>query len=87
MRRIRIVMMLLTGILVVHPKVNTWIRAGQPLATIFDPFGDKVKEFFANEDCVVIGKSVNPVASAGDRIAHLGFVEEGISANQLDGHE
>lgn len=75
------------GILVVHPDVGTWIRSGQVFATIFDSFGDRVKEFIALEDAVVVGKSCNPVASAGDRIVHLGFVGSTLNQGQLDGHE
>lgn len=71
----------------VHPEVGVWIKKGHILATIFDSFGDRIKEYFAMEDAVVIGKSVNPCAFAGDRIVHLGFVGGSLKKNQADGHD
>jgi hypothetical protein len=36
--------------------------------------GTLQKVFYAEEDCIVIGKASNPVAKSGDRIMHLGVV-------------
>jgi predicted deacylase len=75
------------GILVVHCEIGTWVRKDECLATIYDCFGDHVKHFVCREDCIVVGKSVLPTASAGDRIVHLGFVTGNLEKTSLDGHE
>ncbi|MEM1122965.1 MAG: peptidase M14, partial [Bacteroidota bacterium] len=63
------------GILTVHPKVTEMVQKGQVIATMRNIFGDLVKEYFAPEDGVVIGKSVSPINQTGGRILHLGIVE------------
>lgn len=60
------------GLLEVFPKVTDQVKKGDRLAEVVDPWGDVIAEHFAPYDCVVIGRSVNPVASTGGRIAHLG---------------
>ena len=64
------------GILRVHPKVTELVKKGQIVATMRNIFGDLVKEYFAPEDGVVIGKSVNPINHTGGRILHLGIVKK-----------
>ena len=41
-----------------------------------DIFGNLIKEYFAPEDGIIIGKSVSPVNQAGGRILHLGIIRE-----------
>jgi predicted deacylase len=64
------------GILTVQPAVTERVVKGQLVATLRNIFGDLVKEYFAPEDGVVIGKSVSPVNQTGGRILHLGIEEE-----------
>jgi predicted deacylase len=61
------------GLLEVFPGVTEHVRAGQPVARLVDAFGDTVKVYEAPEDAVVIGHTIDPVASSGSRIVHLGI--------------
>jgi len=61
------------GILTVFPKVKTYVKKGDLIANVQTIFGDVVKEYFAPQDGIVIGKSVNPINQSGSRILHLGI--------------
>jgi len=62
------------GILHVLPEVNTWVRKGELIATIHSIFGQLIQSYHAPEDSIVIGKEIDPVASSGARIVHLGIL-------------
>lgn len=62
------------GILSVLPNVVDFVEKGEHIATLRNVFGETVREYFAPEDGVVIGKSVNPINQTGGRILHLGVV-------------
>ncbi|KAI9269413.1 hypothetical protein BY458DRAFT_533758 [Sporodiniella umbellata] len=64
------------GILEVYPGVNTLIRKGEIIARIKNMFGNIIEEYFAPCTGIVIGRSSNPVAMAGDRIVHLGVIKK-----------
>ncbi|CAM1369544.1 succinylglutamate desuccinylase/aspartoacylase family protein [Tenacibaculum xiamenense] len=64
------------GILQVHCQLKQLLKQGELIATVRDVFGRVLKEYFAPEDGVVIGKSTNPVGQTGSRIIHLGIVKE-----------
>ena len=64
------------GLLTVLPKVTELVKKGQVVATLSNLFGDKIKEYLAPDDGIVIGKSVSPVNQAGGRILHLGIVKK-----------
>ena len=61
------------GILKVYPNVKEMIKKGDLIADVRTIFGKKIKEYFAPEDGIVIGKSVNPINQSGSRILHLGI--------------
>ncbi len=63
------------GLLAVHPNVTEIVEKGDKIATLRNVFGDVIKEYFAPERGVVIGKSVSPVNQAGGRILHLGVIK------------
>lgn len=63
------------GIMTVYPKVVQLVKKGELIATMRNIFGDVVKEYFAPEDGVVIGKSVSPINQTGGRILHLGILK------------
>lgn len=63
------------GLLEVFPHVVDRVRRGEVIARLSNIFGDVLREYRAPYDGVVIGKSVNPVAETGARIAHLGVIE------------
>lgn len=62
------------GLLSVIPEVAQQINKGQLIATVHDIFGDKIAEYHAADDGIVIGKSTNPVNQTGGRVLHLGIV-------------
>lgn len=62
------------GILTVQPDVTDFVQAKERIATLRNIFGDMVKEYFAPEDGIIIGKSVAPVNQTGGRIVHLGIL-------------
>lgn len=61
------------GILKVLPKIKQYVKQGEKIAEVRTIFGKVVKEYFAPEDGIVIGKSVNPINQSGSRILHLGL--------------
>ncbi|KNC83943.1 hypothetical protein SARC_03807 [Sphaeroforma arctica JP610] len=60
------------GILKVVAEIGEKVHKGQRVAYIVDIFGVLVCNYYAPVSGYVIGKSVNPVVQAGDRIAHIG---------------
>lgn len=60
------------GILTVLPPILSAVRKGDKIAEVRNIFGDIVKDFFATQDGIVIGKSTNPINQTGSRIIHLG---------------
>lgn len=75
------------GILTVVPEINSWVKEGEIVARIHNIFGDVVDEYEAPSSGIVVGKSVNPVCSSGDRILHLGVVTQSYAAVADDGHQ
>jgi predicted deacylase len=61
------------GLLRVLPELTERVKKGQLIALQHNLFGDLVKEYYAPEDGIVIGKSTNPVNQTGGRILHLGI--------------
>jgi len=75
------------GLLTVLPEVATFVDVGEVVAVLRDPFGELIATYTAPESGVVIGKNVNPSASNGHRIIHIGVVAKGSFASQVDdGH-
>ncbi|KAJ1920794.1 hypothetical protein H4219_001030 [Mycoemilia scoparia] len=74
------------GILSVLPEVNTWVREGEPIAYIHSVFGELVETYYAPDDGIVVGKHVDPVCQSGNRILHLGVVEDQYLQHTDDGH-
>ncbi len=63
------------GLLTVHPNITQIVKKGEKIASLSNVFGDVIKEYFAPEEGIVIGKSVNPVNQAGGRVLHLGIMK------------
>ena len=62
------------GLLSIPVELRQMIKKGEIIATLRDIFGNKVKEYYAPHDGIVIGKSVSPVNQTGGRILHLGLL-------------
>ena len=56
------------GLLTVHVDLRQILKKGERVASIRNIFGDLIKEYFAPEAGIVIGKSVSPVNQSGGRI-------------------
>ena len=64
------------GLLEVFPKVTDRIEAGELIARLTNPFGDRIADYHAPASGVVVGHSINPVAETGARILHIGYLAE-----------
>ncbi|MFT4661252.1 MAG: putative deacylase [Patiriisocius sp.] len=61
------------GLMTVYSNLLEKVKKGDTVAILRDVFGQKIKDFYAPEDGVVIGKSTSPVNQSGGRILHLGI--------------
>ncbi len=64
------------GLLTIHVDLREVVDKGMLLATLRDIFGNRIKEYHAPEDGIVIGKSISPVNQSGGRILHLGIIKK-----------
>ena len=64
------------GLLEIPVELNQIIEKGELIGVLKNPFGDVIKEYFAPEKGIVIGKSTNPINIDGGRIIHLGILED-----------
>ena len=63
------------GLLTVNAELRQLLKKGEKIAELRNVFGKKIKEYYAPEDGIVIGKSVSPVNQTGGRILHLGIIK------------
>ena len=70
----------------VIPEVNTWVRKGEVIATITSIFGQLLEKYEAPEDSIIIGKEIDPVASTGARIVHLGILTGSFAKGKVFHH-
>ena len=63
-------------------EVNTWIIKGEAIATIHSIFGRLIEKYETPEDSIVIRKEINPAASSGARIVHIGFMTGSFSSGK-----
>ena len=61
------------GILEVFPQIGEYVKQGSLIAEVRTIFGKLNKKYYAPDDGVVIGKSINPINQTGSRIIHLGI--------------
>lgn len=64
------------GLLTVSVELRQLLKKGEKIAELRNVFGTKIKEYYAPEDGIVIGKSVSPVNQTGGRILHLGIIKK-----------
>ena len=55
-------------------EVNRWIIKDEVIANTHSIFGQLIEKYEAPEDSTVIRKEINPAASSGARIVHIGRV-------------
>lgn len=63
------------GLLSVHVELRDMVKKGEKIAEIRNIFGEKIREYYAPQAGIVIGKSVSPVNQTGGRILHLGIIK------------
>lgn len=66
------------GVLKVLPRLTQIVDQGQDIAELYDIYGRHEITYQTPERGIVIGKNVNPVVSSGDRILHLGILDDEI---------
>lgn len=64
-----------SGILRSLVELGEYVKAGQTLAYVADPFGETQVEVQARHDGIVIGRSHLPLAHAGDALYHVAVVK------------
>ena len=64
------------GLLTVNVELRQILKKGEKIAELRNVFGTKIKEYYAPEDGIVIGKSISPVNQTGGRILHLGILKK-----------
>lgn len=64
------------GLLEIPLTLNEKVHEGQVIGILRTPFGDVIKQYFAPENGIVIGKSTNPINMSGGRIIHLGILKD-----------
>ena len=64
------------GLLTVNAELRQILKKGEKIAELRNVFGTKIKEYYAPEDGIVIGKSISPVNQTGGRILHLGILKK-----------
>ena len=64
------------GFLEVMVNLKQHIKKGEKIAIVKNAFGKIIKEYFAPENGIVIGKSTNPANMNGGRILHLGILKD-----------
>jgi len=63
------------GFLDVVVELKQIVKKKDKIAIVKNAFGEVIKEYYAPEDGVIIGKSSNPSNMSGGRIIHLGILE------------
>ena len=75
------------GILRVLPELCDWVSKGQVIAQVRNVYGAITHVYRSEREGVVVGKNTNPVCQRGDRLLHLGYVNDSSYAkNVQDGH-
>ena len=75
------------GILRVLPELCDWVHKGQVIAQVRNVYGAITHVYRSEREGVVVGKNTNPVCQRGDRLLHLGYVNDSSYAKNVhDGH-
>ena len=70
------------GVLQVIKSPLEYIKKGEKIAFVKSIFGDVTQKFYAKDNGIVIGKSINPINQTGSRILHLGLEPKEISLSE-----
>ena len=74
-----------SGVLRVWKDLGTWVRKGDLLAGIADPFGKAETQVLADTDGVLIGRTLLPLVHAGEALFHVArFEDAGAVARHIE---
>jgi len=60
-----------SGLVSSRCRLGQWVRAGDPLAIVSDPFGEVNVDVTATVSGIVIGRSTSPLLHEGEALVHL----------------
>ena len=62
-----------SGIFEWTQSAGCYVRAGEPLGKIGDPYGQEMETIYAKKDGFIFGHNNAPVVSIGDALYHIGY--------------
>lgn len=65
-----------SGIVMHHKHLGDFVNKGDLLATIRDPYGEKLDDVLSNADGIIIGKQNIPLVQEGEAMYHLAYFKE-----------
>ncbi len=68
------------GLLRTHKNIGEEVKAGDLLAVLSDPFGEKETEILAERDGLIMGRSNLPIVNEGDALFHIAQLRKNIDA-------
>lgn len=72
-----------SGIVSNHRKLGAYIRKGDTLATIGNPYGEEVCKVISSKNGILIGQQNIPLVQEGDAMFHIAYFEE---KEKVDAH-
>jgi predicted deacylase len=73
-----------SGILHTRRRVGEFVKEFDLLATITDPFGERLSEVVASRDGVIIGMTTLPLVTNGDATFHIGVSDGSVPADVIE---
>jgi predicted deacylase len=61
----------ISGLITAKCRLGQWVKSGEVLARVNDPFGEVDVDVLASVSGLVIGRSTSPLAHEGDALVHL----------------
>ena len=68
------------GLLRVYKSDGSFVRKGDLLAAVSDPFGEQEMEVLAPFSGIIVGRAVMPIVNEGDALFHIGRVKSMVEA-------
>jgi predicted deacylase len=65
-----------SGFVMHHKQLGDFVNKGDVLATISDPYGQKLDNVLSNADGIIIGKQNIPLVQEGEAMYHLAYFKE-----------
>lgn len=71
-----------SGIVTNHKKLGAYIRKGDTLATIGNPYGEEVGKVISSRSGILIGQQNIPLVQEGDAMFHIAYFEESAKVDE-----